>query len=247
MHLARRGGCAILAGDRGGATLVDPRLRTWPDVHARLALVEAGLARRRAPRQARGRVATFWVTAAAASSAARVSARVMPGSYVVSPSRPLTRPPRSRSPAAPLNTPPRRPVGRPRPGGLRRERRVAPRRGRRRGSRRGPRRVLRLPLGEPARGPARACVVGRSWPSPRRWALGLSALGAGRPRGMRPGRRRGAGAGGPGRGPGWRRASARLMAPWHWDELGAGIGDGIAGLGGATYPYRAAANGRSWC
>ena len=84
MHLARRGGCAILAGDRGGATLVDPRLRTWPDVHARLALVEAG-SPVPAPRQARGRVATFWVTGAAASSAARVSARVMPGSYVVSP------------------------------------------------------------------------------------------------------------------------------------------------------------------
>ncbi len=31
----------------------------------------------------------------------------------------------------------------------------------------------------------------------------------------------------------------RLMAPWNWDELGAGIADGVVGLGGATYPYRA--------
>ena len=29
----------------------------------------------------------------------------------------------------------------------------------------------------------------------------------------------------------------RLLAPAHWDALGGGIGDGIAGLGGATYPY----------
>jgi len=28
-----------------------------------------------------------------------------------------------------------------------------------------------------------------------------------------------------------------LLAPGHWDELGAGISDGISGLGGATYPY----------
>ncbi len=29
----------------------------------------------------------------------------------------------------------------------------------------------------------------------------------------------------------------RLFTPAHWDALGGGIGDGIAGLGGATYPY----------
>jgi uncharacterized protein (DUF58 family) len=93
MHLARRGGCAIIPGDRADPTLVDPRLRTWPDVHARLAIVEAG-SPVPAPRQARGRVATFWVTGAAASAAGRVSARVMPGSYVLSPA------PAPRVPAA---------------------------------------------------------------------------------------------------------------------------------------------------
>jgi uncharacterized protein (DUF58 family) len=84
LHLARRGGCAILLGDRGTPTLVDPRMRVWADVHARLALVDPG-APAPAPRQARGRVATFWVTGAPAARAGRVSARVMPGSYVVSP------------------------------------------------------------------------------------------------------------------------------------------------------------------
>ena len=33
----------------------------------------------------------------------------------------------------------------------------------------------------------------------------------------------------------------RLLAPWGWDELRSGVSDGIAGLGGATYPYRAGA------
>ncbi len=59
-------------------------MRVWADVHARLALVESG-SPAPAPRQARGRVATFWVTGAPAGRAGRVSARVMPGSYVLSP------------------------------------------------------------------------------------------------------------------------------------------------------------------
>jgi uncharacterized protein (DUF58 family) len=84
LHLARRGGCAILLPDRGSLTIVDPRLRSWSDVHARLALVESG-SPTPSPRQARGRVATFWVTGAAAATAARTSARLMPGSYVLSP------------------------------------------------------------------------------------------------------------------------------------------------------------------
>jgi uncharacterized protein (DUF58 family) len=84
LHLARRGGCAILIGDRGAPTLVDTRLRVWADVHARLALVEAG-SPTPAPRQARGRIATFWVTGESAPRAARRSSRLMPGSYVVSP------------------------------------------------------------------------------------------------------------------------------------------------------------------
>ena len=83
-HLARRGGCAILVSERLSPSLVDPRLRTWPDVHVRLALVEAGDPAPR-PRHGRGRIATFWVTASDAASGARAAAGRLPGSYVVSP------------------------------------------------------------------------------------------------------------------------------------------------------------------
>ena len=83
-HLARRGGCAILVGDRSSPSVVDPRLRSWADVHARLALVKAGDPVPR-PRQGAGRLATFWVTASTSSGAARTAARRMPGAYVVSP------------------------------------------------------------------------------------------------------------------------------------------------------------------
>jgi uncharacterized protein (DUF58 family) len=56
VHLAREGGCGLLLpGDRR-PTLLEPSLRGWPHVHARLALVEggvapalAGLAARRGP------------------------------------------------------------------------------------------------------------------------------------------------------------------------------------------------------
>jgi uncharacterized protein (DUF58 family) len=83
-HLSRRGGCAILIADRPTPSLVDPRLRSWPDVHARLALVEAGSPAPR-PRHAQGRIAPFWVTASAAADASRAAARRLPGSFVVSP------------------------------------------------------------------------------------------------------------------------------------------------------------------
>lgn len=83
-HLARRGGCAILLSDRATPSLVDPRLRAWPEAHARLALAEAGDPVPR-PRRSRGRTATFWVTAATAASGARAAARRLPGAYLVSP------------------------------------------------------------------------------------------------------------------------------------------------------------------
>jgi uncharacterized protein (DUF58 family) len=84
VHLARKGGCAILISDRATPSLVDPRLRSWPDVHARLALARAGDPPPR-PRHAQGRLAAFWVTASPAAGAARTAARRMPGSFLVSP------------------------------------------------------------------------------------------------------------------------------------------------------------------
>ena len=108
LHLARRGGCAILLGDRGAPTLVDPRMRVWADVHARLALVESG-SPAPAPRQARGRVATFWVTGAPAGRAGRVSAACHAGLLRAEPAaRRAASPWRSRWPNARLSSPRRR-------------------------------------------------------------------------------------------------------------------------------------------
>jgi uncharacterized protein (DUF58 family) len=65
VHLARAGGCALLLpGDRRPAA-VDPDLRAWPTLHARLALVEDGggpVVSRRLERAG----AILWVTAGAA-------------------------------------------------------------------------------------------------------------------------------------------------------------------------------------
>jgi uncharacterized protein (DUF58 family) len=90
VHLARRGGCALLLpGDRRPTTL-DPELHGWPMQHARLALLEphagappvAGLERAEA---------VLWVTAASGPPAglAGVRARLL---YLVSPD-PLPRRP----------------------------------------------------------------------------------------------------------------------------------------------------------
>ena len=84
LYLARRGGCAVLLPDHATPTNLDPRLRTWPEVHCRLALVESG-APAPAARHATGRVASFWVSGGSARAAARASARLGPGSYVVTP------------------------------------------------------------------------------------------------------------------------------------------------------------------
>ncbi|MFL5780595.1 MAG: DUF58 domain-containing protein [Thermoleophilaceae bacterium] len=64
VHLARRGGCALmLPGDRR-ATDIDPDLHAWPPLHIRLALVEAGDAPPIPGRLERAG-ALFWVAAGA--------------------------------------------------------------------------------------------------------------------------------------------------------------------------------------
>lgn len=83
-ELARRGGCAVLLPDRATPSVVDTRLRGWPEVHARMALIESG-SPVPIPRHARSRFATFWVTGAEAQRACRTSSRALPGSFVVSP------------------------------------------------------------------------------------------------------------------------------------------------------------------
>ncbi|MQA75054.1 MAG: DUF58 domain-containing protein, partial [Solirubrobacterales bacterium] len=64
VHLGSAGGCALLLpGDRR-PTEIEPEMRTWPHVHARLAVVEASAAQPSLSRAFRAG-AVFWVTAAA--------------------------------------------------------------------------------------------------------------------------------------------------------------------------------------
>ena len=86
LHLAREsGGCALLLPGESRTIRLDPRLRAWPDAHARLALVEA---RDGAPAIARARRAdaVFWVTARAGRragiGATALAARI---AYLVTP------------------------------------------------------------------------------------------------------------------------------------------------------------------
>lgn len=85
LHLARTGGCsALLPGDRRPGDL-EPDLRNWPHLHARLAVVEAGVAPLGLHRVARpGGV--FWVTAAASPALPPALRGGGPGArYVVAP------------------------------------------------------------------------------------------------------------------------------------------------------------------
>jgi uncharacterized protein (DUF58 family) len=87
VHLARSGGCSLLLpGDRR-ASEIDPELRSWPQQHVRLALVQAGDT---APFT--GRLerlgAILWVTAMAGGGTPPGLARAAAGArYVVTPER----------------------------------------------------------------------------------------------------------------------------------------------------------------
>lgn len=86
VHLAQKGGCQILLPNHRVPLSVDERLRAWPQVHARLAVVAAG-GRTRAASHQRGSV--FWVTAGPAARAARGLRTLGPGPhYLVSAERP---------------------------------------------------------------------------------------------------------------------------------------------------------------
>jgi len=64
VHLARSGGCELLLSGERRSLKIDPQLRTWPQAHARLAVVEPG-----GPGPATGPAPAgagiFWITAAA--------------------------------------------------------------------------------------------------------------------------------------------------------------------------------------
>jgi uncharacterized protein (DUF58 family) len=64
VHLARAGGgCALLLPRHGRPLRIDPQLRSWPEAHARLALVESGDGAPTIAGGGRAADAVFWVTA----------------------------------------------------------------------------------------------------------------------------------------------------------------------------------------
>jgi uncharacterized protein (DUF58 family) len=82
LHLAQRGGCMLLLPGELRPRRLDRTLRAWPDLHARLALVEK---RRRPPALRRGGLgAVYWVSAAADPEGAVLRAGLTDG-YLVTP------------------------------------------------------------------------------------------------------------------------------------------------------------------
>jgi uncharacterized protein (DUF58 family) len=83
LHLARAGGCALLLPGARRPLALEPDLRGWHDLHARLALVRESTG---SPAPAHGRGAVFWVTAAAGAHEERpVTGRRTGTTYLVSP------------------------------------------------------------------------------------------------------------------------------------------------------------------
>jgi uncharacterized protein (DUF58 family) len=92
VHLARTGGCSLLLpGDRR-PTEVDPELRSWPQLHVRLALIQANDNAPFAGRLER-LGAILWVTAMAGAAAPPGLARAAAGArFLVTPEAPEGRP-----------------------------------------------------------------------------------------------------------------------------------------------------------
>ncbi len=85
VHLARRSGCAVLLPGSHGTALLDARLRNWPALHARFAVVGAGAATRLPSRSSGVRGSVFWVTARAPGQIALPRSIGSGSHFVVSP------------------------------------------------------------------------------------------------------------------------------------------------------------------
>jgi hypothetical protein len=84
VHLSRKGGCSLLLpGDRRPAE-VDSDLRSWPPLHARLALVQAQDGAPVAGRLERAG-AVFWVAAGAAAPPPGIARAAAAVRYLVTP------------------------------------------------------------------------------------------------------------------------------------------------------------------
>ena len=82
VHLAPAAGCALLLPGHRVPSSLDERLRAWPALHGRLALVTAGVPTARPPRASRtGSV--FWVTAGSPHRAGAAASGFGPGPHYV--------------------------------------------------------------------------------------------------------------------------------------------------------------------
>ena len=85
VHLAPHTGCAVLLPGSHGPAMLDSRLRTWPALHSRFAVVGPGAPTRLPSRSSGLRGSVFWVTARAPDEVA-LPRSLGPGRhYVVSP------------------------------------------------------------------------------------------------------------------------------------------------------------------
>jgi hypothetical protein len=88
VHLATRTGCAVLLPGSHGPAMLDARLRSWPALHGRFAVVGSGAPTRLPSRSSGLQGSVFWVSARAPGELA-LPRSVGPGRhYLVSAFRP---------------------------------------------------------------------------------------------------------------------------------------------------------------
>ena len=87
VHLASRGGCSVLLPGHRAPTALDARLRTWPQVHGWLALVQTGVPTA-VPSRAGGAGSVFWVSGGGLGRARRLVRAFGPGPHFLVSSRP---------------------------------------------------------------------------------------------------------------------------------------------------------------
>jgi uncharacterized protein (DUF58 family) len=87
VHLAPAAGCALLLPGHRAPSALDHRLRAWPALHARLAVVAAGVPTASPSRSAR-QGSVFWVTGGAPARAFGLARSFGPGPHYVVTARP---------------------------------------------------------------------------------------------------------------------------------------------------------------
>ena len=89
VHLAPAAGCALLLPGHRAPSALDQRLRAWPALHARLAVVAAGVPTASPSRMAR-QGSVFWVTGGAPGRALGLARSFGPGPHYVVTARPAS-------------------------------------------------------------------------------------------------------------------------------------------------------------